>query len=115
MNLEHLNQKLLAAARRQAPDDRVPYAFEKRIMARLAAAPVPDGLVLWASALWRAAIPCVAIGLLLGLGSLWLPAERPAAGAGTAVAAAPAELSQDFESTLLAAVDQPAATAEEAR
>ena len=40
MNLAELERKLIAAARANPPSDRVPYAFEKRIMARLAARPV---------------------------------------------------------------------------
>jgi hypothetical protein len=114
MNLEQLNQKLLAAARRQEPDDRVPYAFEKRIMARLASVPVPDGVALWARALWRAAIPCVAVVVLLGAGSLLVAPEPPAS---TGISSSPAttELSQEFENTMLAAVDQPAGSAEDAR
>ena len=57
MNLAELERKLIAAARANPPSDRVPYAFEKRIMARLAARPVADGWALWARALWRAAAP----------------------------------------------------------
>ena len=108
MNLNKLNQKLIAAARLNAPDDRVPYAFEKRIMARLAARSVPDGLALWAQALWRAAFPCLAIVLLLGVYSFFLPNTATVTVANT-------ELSQDFENTLLAAVDQPASPSEEFR
>ena len=37
MNVAELQNKLVAAARLSAPDDRVPYAFEKRIMAQIAA------------------------------------------------------------------------------
>ena len=53
MNLAELERKLIAAARANPPSDRVPYAFEKRIMARLAAWPVADSWALWARALWR--------------------------------------------------------------
>ena len=96
MNLAELERKLMAAARANPPSDRVPYAFEKRIMARLAARPVSDGWELWGRALWRAAAPCVAIMLLLGAWSLFTPqASVPAT-----------DLSQDLEQTLLAAVDQ---------
>ena len=114
MNLDRLNQKLIAAARRNAPSDHVPYAFEKRIMARLAAVPVPDSLALWARAFWRAAVPCVAVVLLLGFCAFFLPVEKPVA---TTVASSTSttELSQDFENTLLAAVDQPANGTEEMR
>ena len=110
MNLNLLHQKLIAAARRHAPSDHVPYAFEQRIMARLAAAPLPDGLALWAHALWRAAVPCLAIVLLVGVGSFFL-----APTAATITVNTTTELSQDFENTLLAAVDQPATTPEDFR
>ena len=100
MNLNELNQKLLAAARRNAPSDHVPYAFEKRIMAHLAARPVPDTLALWGQALCRAAFSCAAVMLLVGVGAFYLTTDSvsvsPAAGT---------ELSQDFQDTLLAAVD----------
>ena len=96
MNLAKLEQKLVAAARANPPSDRVPYAFEKRIMAHLATRPLADGWELWGRALWRAAAPCVAIMLLLGAWSFFTPQ-----------ASAPTnDLSQDLERTLLAAVDQ---------
>ena len=110
MNLNLLHQKLIAAARRHAPSDHVPYAFEQRIMARLAASPLPDGLALWAQALWRAAIPCLAIVLLVGVSSFYLaPTAAPV------TISATTELSQDFENTLLAVVDQPATAPEDFR
>jgi hypothetical protein len=74
----------------------VPYAFEKRIMARLAARPVVDDWALWARALWRAAAPCAAIMLLLGAWSFFAPPSNAPAN----------DLSQQLEQTLLAAVDQ---------
>ena len=96
MNLAKLEQKLVAAARANPPSERVPYAFEKRIMARLAAQSVPDDWALWARALWRAAAPCVAIMLLLGAWSLFVPHSGTSAN----------DVSQELEKTLLAAVDQ---------
>jgi len=73
MKISELQKKLLAAARANPPSDRVPYAFEKRIMAHLTA-PLPlDSWTLWSRALWRAAAPCVAIMLLLGVCTLALP------------------------------------------
>ena len=96
MNLAELERKLMAAARGNPPSDRVPFAFEKRILARLAARPLADNWELWARALWRAAAPCVAIMVVLGAWSCFTPQ-----------AGAPAtDLSQDLEQTLLAAVDQ---------
>ena len=64
MNIADLQKKLVAAARTKPPDDHVPYAFEKRIMARLTPATRVDPWTLWSGALWRAAAPCVAIMLL---------------------------------------------------
>ena len=96
MNLADLERKLMAAARANPPSDRVPYAFEKRIMARLAARPVVDDWALWARALWRAAAPCAAITLLLGAWSFFAPPSNAPAN----------DLSQQLEQTLLAAVDQ---------
>jgi hypothetical protein len=95
MNLADLERKLIAAARANPPSDRVPYAFEKRILACLAARPLADGWELWGRALWRAAAPCVAIMLLLGGWSFFVAGSAPAN-----------DLSQDLEQTLLAAVDQ---------
>jgi hypothetical protein len=100
MNLAELQRKLIAAARADSPSDRVPYAFEKRIMARLMVQPVLDHWALWSRALWRAVAPCVAITVLL---SAWSFLE-PAANAPTN------DLSQEFENTVLAAVDQDPAT-----
>jgi hypothetical protein len=96
MNLAELERKLIATARNNPPSDRVPYAFEKRIMARLATRPVADEWALWARALWRAAVPCVAIMLLLGAWSFFTPPTSTSAN----------DLSQELEQTLLAAVDQ---------
>ena len=92
MNLRQLQTLLLAAARAEPPDERVPYAFEKRILARLKAAPPADALALWARALWRAALPCVAVVCLLAAVS-WLTPPP---------ASAPADLAEHLEQTLLA-------------
>lgn len=97
MNLTELERKLLAAARTNAPSDTVPYAFQTRVMARLRSAGVPDGWALWAGALWRASVPCVAIVVLLGA---WTFFASPTPSQG--------DLSQDFENTVLAAANQQA-------
>lgn len=99
MNLEQLQQKLLAAARANPPGDRVPYAFEKRILARLKESPAFDVSALWARALWRGAVSCVALALLFGVWSF--------IGAGNNAATDNEEFSQHFEQTMLAAVDEP--------
>ncbi len=71
MNTTELQKKLIAAARSMAADERVPYAFEKRIMARLDAVRPPDVWTLWGNALWRAAVSCVAVTLLTSAWMLW--------------------------------------------
>ncbi len=68
MNPELIRQKLLVAARSAAPSDRVPYAFEKRVMASLAGR-VPDVWAAWGALLWRAVVPCFAVMILAGVGS----------------------------------------------
>jgi hypothetical protein len=96
MNIVELQKKMLAAARANPPGDRVPYAFEKRVMALLAARAATDHLALWVRGLWRAAVSCVAIALLLGAWAFF----NPAASSKTD------DLSQNFETTLLASVNQ---------
>jgi hypothetical protein len=99
MNTEELRKKLLAAARANPPGDHVPLAFEKRILAHLAAKPAADIAALWARALWRAAVPCVAVTVLLGAFS-FMPTSTP-----TNVTNEE-DLSQTFEQSLLASSDQ---------
>jgi hypothetical protein len=91
MNLNNLQTKLIAAARATPPNDRVPYAFEKRVMAHLTGAGRADLLGAWSTALWRAAISCVAIVVLSGAWSLWSSHEH-----------SQAEFSQEFETAVFA-------------
>jgi hypothetical protein len=100
MNSAELQKKLIAAARANPPGDGVPYAFEKRVMALLASRAATDHLVLWVHWLWQAAVSCVAIALMLGVWVCFSPTSNASA----------EDLSQNFESTLLAAVDQSAQT-----
>jgi hypothetical protein len=95
MDLSELHRKLIAAARTAPPDDRVPYAFEKRIMAHLAGRTALDPWGAWGRALSRAAAGCGGVVFLLSIVSSALPA----APADTQVT-----LSQDVEQTLLASV-----------
>ena len=96
MTLDELQRKVIAAARADRPSERVPFAFEKRVMAQLRGRSTVDVWGLWAHALWRAAAACVAITLAL---SAWSFFDRPAK--------APAsDLSQAIDNTVLAAVDQ---------
>jgi hypothetical protein len=97
MNIVELQKKLIAAARTEVLDDRVPYAFEKRVTALLASRVAPDNLALWVRGLWRAAVSCVAVSMLIGAWAVFNPATSPAT--------ASDDFSQNFESTLLASVD----------
>ena len=90
MNLDNLQTKLIAVARSAPPRDHVPYAFEKRVMARLLNRPV-DSLGAWSTALWRAAVSCLAIVLLSGAWSLWSSHRQ-----------SQADFSQEFETAVFA-------------
>ena len=68
MNLSELQKKLLAAARRNPPGEQVPFAFEKRIMARLTTTPKPSEWLAWSRSLWFGAAASVAVALLA---SVW--------------------------------------------
>ncbi len=96
MKLDELQQKLLSSARANPPDERVPYAFEQRVMARLALAVRPDQWAAYARGLWHAAAACVGLMLLLGALSFFARPHSSTVG----------DLSQEFENTLLAGVDQ---------
>jgi hypothetical protein len=95
MHLAELQRKLLAAARAHPPEDRVPYAFEQRVVARLQSRPPLDYLELWARGLVRGAAACLALTLLLGALAWLAPSPSSAK-----------DLSRDFEATMLAAVNQ---------
>ncbi|HEY9509423.1 MAG TPA: hypothetical protein VIV82_06115 [Verrucomicrobiae bacterium] len=96
MKLPELQKKLISAARTQTVSDRVPYAFEKRVMAYIRSCPAVDVTALWAQALWRSAGACLAVVAVLGAVSIFTPhTTKPA----------PGDLSQEFEKTMLAALD----------
>jgi len=67
MNLSELQKKLFASARRNPPQSQVPYAFEKRIMARLSSPPKPSEGLAWSRALWYGAAVCVAVAMLASM------------------------------------------------
>ena len=101
MKIEKLQQALVKAARNAPEDDRVPYAFEKRVMARLREAVSPvDPLTLWNRALWRAVAPCMALTLAV---SAWFAFTVPAPKA--APAAQVEEPPLEFQQVLLAPLD----------
>ena len=94
MELGELQNKLLAAGRLEPRDERVPYAFEKRITARLAKNAAPETLA-WAHDLWRAAVSCTALALLLVSWSVLTPGNSLPTG----------DFADDLEKTVLAAAD----------
>lgn len=96
MRENELHAKLIAAARNNVPSDKVPYAFEKRIIHRLAAAPAPSIWALWAAPLWRAALSCVVITMLCG----WWAYHGQSASENQET------LSQDFEAAVFAPINQ---------
>lgn len=96
MDISKLYKTLIAAARANQPADAVPYAFEKRIISQLRALGPEDPLKLWSRALWRAAVPCLGIMLLLGG---WSFTQNHSNSSGS-------DLSQQLEHALLAEVDQ---------
>ena len=95
MNTADLGKKLLAAARTNPAAERVPYAFEKRILARLSPMTRIDSWTQWSGALWRAVAPCAAIMLL---SVAWFYFEIDADNT-------PVALDLALEHTLLAATD----------
>ncbi len=95
MNLDELQNKLMAAARKNPPGDQVPYAFEQRIMARLGAAPRIDEWAAWVRSLWYGAGVCAAVALLMSVWSFAPDAEQDLA----------ANFSQDLEQTILSPND----------
>lgn len=57
----------MAVAKASPPSDQVPYAFEKRIMARLTAPLKVDEWALCGRWLWRAVTPCMSLMAALGV------------------------------------------------
>ncbi|HWD19557.1 MAG TPA: hypothetical protein VHB20_09770 [Verrucomicrobiae bacterium] len=98
MNLSDLQTKLLRAARQAPPRDTVPYAFEKRIMHRLASAAPENPWAAWGSSLWRGALACMAVTILCAVWSY--SGSRPAPVAST-------DFSQDLQSVVFASMGQP--------
>lgn len=97
LKLTDLHKKLIAAARTNPTDERVPYAFEKRVMTLVAGKSAVDPWDLWGRALTRAAACCVALMLLMAAGSYYLSTHS-----------GQDSLSVEAQKTLFAAVDNSA-------
>ena len=95
MNLDELQKKLLAAARKNPPRDQVPYAFEQRTMARLVRMPRLDEWMAWVRPLWYGAGVCAAVAVFTSVWSFEPDADQDLV----------AYFSQDIEQTILALDD----------
>ena len=96
MNLSLLQETLIRAARRAVPRDEVPYAFEKRITARIRGLRIADDATLWARALWKAAVPCTTLMLLMAVVTVFSEAAPRTVET--------ADLQTQLETTLMASV-----------
>jgi hypothetical protein len=95
MNLTELQQNLIAATKAHPTNERVPYAFEKRVMAHLGRTPRVDLLGWWSRALWRGAAACVGVCILLTAWSI-LSFHREPLG----------DFSEALERTILASMNE---------
>lgn len=64
------SEEFIKLARELPQNERTPWAFEKRIMARIAHGPVADAVSEWTHLLWRAMAPCLGIMLLAAVVSM---------------------------------------------
>ena len=71
--IEDILERLLAETREIPENGRVPYAFEKRIMAHIKEAPaaLADAWSVWAQSLWKAVVPCLAVLVMV---AVWMKA-----------------------------------------
>ena len=109
--IEDILERLLAKTREIPANDRVPYAFEKRIMAHIKEAPttLADAWSAWAQSLWKAVVPCLAVLVMV---AVWMKAPADGSGATTpqgnaapAVANFEAPGEEDLESIVMLAID----------
>ena len=108
--IDTILDEMLAKTREMPADDRVPYAFEKRIMAHIKEAPETSANLweLWGHSLWRAVVPCLAVMVLV---AVWMkvPGETtgttsPKADVPT-VATVDSPAKEDLESIVMFAID----------
>ena len=110
-NIEDILESLLTQTREIPANDRVPYAFEKRIMAHIKEGPaaVADVWSAWAQSLWKAVVPCLAVLVMV---AVWMKAPTDGTGATTpqgnaapVVANFEAPTDEDLESIVMLAID----------
>ena len=71
MKLDKIIEKLLFSVKNNPPSDRVPYAFEKRIIANITEQPqTTDSWLDLGRLLWRAVVPYTAVAMLAA--ATWL-------------------------------------------
>jgi hypothetical protein len=97
MNWSALEKKLIATARKNPPNDRTPYAFEQRVMARLNSCSARDEWSWFNRALWVGAGACTAVAVAA---SIWL--LKPNEGSELNAA-----FSHGVEQRLFASADEP--------
>ena len=100
MTLNELQRRLIEAARKNPPSGAAPLAFEKRVMARLAAMPRSDIWSMLARPFWIAAASCAAVTLACGI---WTSAGASRSDAES--------FSRQFETAMYASVDETAVCA----
>ena len=68
-NSNDILDQMLAETRQLPTDDRVPFAFEKRIMAHIKEAPAAAANLweLWGHSLWRAVVPCLGVMVIVAV------------------------------------------------
>jgi hypothetical protein len=67
MEQPDFQRSFLKLAANLPENDRVPFAFEKRIMARLSSGPALDPLTVWGGLLWKSVLPCLGVLLLTSM------------------------------------------------
>ena len=109
--IEDILERLLTQTQEIPTNDRVPYAFEKRIMAHIKEAPaaLADAWSVWAQSLWKAVVPCLAVLVMV---AVWMKAPADSSSATTPQGnAAPvvtnfeAPTDEDLESIVMLAID----------
>ena len=81
MDPKNVFERLIREARQREPDDRVPYAFEQRIMRAIRQEPRLDAATLWAAGLWHAVLPCSLVAAVaITLSVTFLRVQEPELG-----------------------------------
>ena len=101
--IDAILDKMLAKTREMPADDRVPYAFEKRIMVHIKEAPEASANLweLLGHSLWRAVVPCLAVMVLV---AVWMKAPGETAGT-TSPKAEVSIVDEGLESLVIHAID----------